>query len=245
MIKSVNLFGIFFLTLFFCCFGAGNAAAADVLVTVYERAVDLMINLKPVIFILAGFGLVGFAWMAIFNQISWKWFSNIAIGLFLVANMGLFVDTFTDLGKGTESHLKAKYNEQYKIIYNDTLNSDGSYKATEGSKENPSSQEAKDNTGTGGQSSSDELQSYKPSGGGDGSGGGQEPLAPVDNPDNEKQNCAAGTIWSSEKKTCISAFENNPVAEWAGKNMPVTSDPVKECEAKGGQWIYPTNSCSI
>lgn len=74
MIKSVNLFGIFFLTLFFCCFGAGNAAAADVLVTVYERAVDLMINLKPVIFILAGFGLVGFAWMAIFNQISWKWF---------------------------------------------------------------------------------------------------------------------------------------------------------------------------
>lgn len=244
MIKSVNLFKIFFLTVLFCSFGAGNAAADDVLETVYERAVDLMVNLKPVIFVLAGFGLVGFAWMAIFNQISWKWFSNIAIGLFLVANMGLFVDTFTNLGKGTESHLKAKYNEQYKIIYEDTLNRNGSYKATEGSKENPSSQEAKDNTGTGGQSSSDELQNYK-QGEGDGSGSGQGPLAPVDNPDNEKQDCAAGTIWSSEKKTCISVFENNPVSDWVNANAPGTSDPIKECEAKGGQWIYPTNSCSI
>ena len=33
-----------------------------------------------------------FAWGAIFNKISWKHFANIAIGLFLVANMGQLIE---------------------------------------------------------------------------------------------------------------------------------------------------------
>lgn len=53
-----------------------------------------LVSLKPIIYVFAGFGLIGFAFMAIFNKISWKWFSNIAIGLFLVANMGRFIEYF-------------------------------------------------------------------------------------------------------------------------------------------------------
>lgn len=68
------------------------------------RAACFLKQSKTVVFILAGFGLIGFAFMAIFNKISWKWFSNIAIGLFLVAVMGLFIDYFTTKdGKGTVS----------------------------------------------------------------------------------------------------------------------------------------------
>lgn len=245
--KNMDFLKFSFFVLCFVLCGIGDAAAeGDVLETVRARAVDLMINLKPVIFILAGFGLVGFAWMAIFNQISWKWFSNIAIGLFLVANMGLFVDTFTNLGKGTESKLKAEYGEQSLINYTDTLGNQGGYKATEGSTETPSAQTPQNNEGTGGNSSSDELPNYSGEEGteGNNSGGGQGPLLPQDNPDEAKINdCAAkGMIWSAEKKTCISLLEDAT----GGIKLPTTGgDPVKECEEKGGQWIYPANKCSI
>ncbi len=92
----------------------GDAYAADVLQTVRDKAASFLKGLQPVIFILAGFGLVGFAWMAIFNKISWKWFANIAMGLFLVANMGLFIDYFaTKSGAGREYHKKLDYGDYF------------------------------------------------------------------------------------------------------------------------------------
>ncbi len=75
-------------------FYTGEAWADDVMKTIRDRAADILVNLKPVIFVLGGFGLIGFAFAAIFGKISWKWFSHIAMGLFLVANMGLFIDYF-------------------------------------------------------------------------------------------------------------------------------------------------------
>ncbi len=92
--------GVLFLT-------TGEAYADDVLQAVRAQAVKVLSGLRPVIFILAGFGLIGFAWMAIFNKISWKWFANIAMGLFLVANMGLFIDYFA-----TKSGEKGTYSKE-------------------------------------------------------------------------------------------------------------------------------------
>ncbi len=66
----------------------------DVLDTVTRRAALTIASLKPIVYVFAGFGLIAFAWMAIFNKISWKWFANIAMGLFLVANMGRFIEYF-------------------------------------------------------------------------------------------------------------------------------------------------------
>ena len=61
---------------------------------------DTLVNftskiLKGLVYIFAGFGLIAFAWMAIFGKISWKWFANISIGLFLVAVTGMFISYFT------------------------------------------------------------------------------------------------------------------------------------------------------
>ena len=70
------------------------SSGADVLDTIIRRAAHIVSGLKPIVYIFAGFGLIAFAWMAIFGKISWKWFANIAIGLFLVANMGLFIEYF-------------------------------------------------------------------------------------------------------------------------------------------------------
>lgn len=64
----------------------------DVFSTITRRAARILVGLKPIVYTFAGFGLIGFAFMAIFNKISWKWFANIAIGLFLVANMGRLIE---------------------------------------------------------------------------------------------------------------------------------------------------------
>ncbi len=70
----------------------------DVLELVTRRAALAVVSLKPIVYIFAGFGLIAFAWMAIFNKISWKWFANIAMGLFLVANMGRLIEYFVGNG---------------------------------------------------------------------------------------------------------------------------------------------------
>ena len=76
------------------------AAEGSVFEKVRDKAASSLKDIKLVVYILAGFGLIGFSFMAIFNKISWKWFANIAISLFLLSVMGLFIDDFT----GTSKH---------------------------------------------------------------------------------------------------------------------------------------------
>ena len=70
-------------------------AANNIFSTIRSRIVQTLKDSHQLVYLLAGFGLIGFAFMAIFNKISWKWFTNIAIGLFLVAVMGMFISYFT------------------------------------------------------------------------------------------------------------------------------------------------------
>ncbi len=132
-----------FIILAVCLFALdASAASNNILVQVRNRAVSLLIALRPLIFLIAGFGLIGFAWGAIFGKINWKWFANIAIGLFLVANVGLFIDYFASNN--------GKYEELGYGKYLDT-----GYNATEGSSDDPKSQEDP-GEGTAGESESGE-----------------------------------------------------------------------------------------
>ena len=79
-------------------YGSGS----DVLETITRRAALAIVGLKPIVYVFAGFGLIAFAWMAIFGKLSWKWFANIAMGLFLVANMGRFIEYF--VAGGSDYH---------------------------------------------------------------------------------------------------------------------------------------------
>lgn len=105
----------------------------DVLETVTRRAALAVVSLKPIVYIFAGFGLIAFAWMAIFNKISWKWFANIAMGLFLVANMGrlieyfvaggdnhYYVGTWTSAKTGASSNQLANATKDSYYVYGDT-----------------------------------------------------------------------------------------------------------------------------
>lgn len=71
------------------------AAEGNIFSTIRSRAAQALKDSHQVVYLLAGFGLIGFAFMAVFNKISWKWFANIAIGLFLVAVMGMIISYFT------------------------------------------------------------------------------------------------------------------------------------------------------
>lgn len=71
------------------------AEEGNIFTTIATRAAQALKDMHKLVYLLAGFGLIGFAFMAIFNKISWKWFANIAIGLFLVAVMGMIISYFT------------------------------------------------------------------------------------------------------------------------------------------------------
>ena len=91
----------------------------DIFNTITRRAMLFLVSLKPIIYVFAGFGLIGFAFMAIFNKISWKWFSNIAIGLFLVANMGRFIEYFV-FPEGGVSNNQLSYGDYLNKGFADT-----------------------------------------------------------------------------------------------------------------------------
>ncbi len=97
----------------------GNTS--DVFQTLTRRAMRILVGLKPIVYTFAGFGLIGFAFMAIFNKISWKWFSNIAIGLFLVANMGRFIEYFVypDINGEVQAQ-KLSFGNYLRVGYADT-----------------------------------------------------------------------------------------------------------------------------
>ncbi len=66
------------------------------------KVLQLLIDLRVIAYIISGFGMVAFAYAAVFNKISWKHFSQIGIGLFMLAMIGPFIEYFS--GDGTVNH---------------------------------------------------------------------------------------------------------------------------------------------
>ncbi len=69
--------------------------ADNVFDTVTERMITTFKNVRAVIFIVGGFGLVGLGFAAIFGKVNWKWLAALASGLAIVAIAGAVVDYVT------------------------------------------------------------------------------------------------------------------------------------------------------
>ena len=94
MLKFLKAFGLMALVVFVC---TSNAMAADdVFTTVVNKGVDLFQEIRTVVFVLGGFGLVGLAVASIFGRPMWNWFAFLALGLVVVAVAGAIVSYFTD-----------------------------------------------------------------------------------------------------------------------------------------------------
>lgn len=72
------------------------------------KAATTLEDLRIIVYVIAGFGLIAFAFAAIFGKISFKHLSQIAIGLFLVSMTAPFIEYF--VGSGTD-----------KLVYGDYL----------------------------------------------------------------------------------------------------------------------------
>ena len=91
------------------------ANAGNIFKQIACKVMMFLIDLRVLAYIISGFGMVMFAWAAIFNKISWKHFSQIAIGLFMLSMIGPFITYFTgyeDIEKNLEygNYLGGKYN---------------------------------------------------------------------------------------------------------------------------------------
>ncbi|MDO5387125.1 MAG: hypothetical protein Q4F75_07655 [Pseudomonadota bacterium] len=76
------------------CANAGSGKT-KVFAQIACKALMFLIDLRVIAYVISGFGMVAFAYAAVFNKINWKHFSQIAIGLFLLAMIGPFISYFT------------------------------------------------------------------------------------------------------------------------------------------------------
>lgn len=76
-------------------------------VTIFDylacRITGVVRELRIIVYILAGFGMIAFAYGAIIGKISWKQLSNIAIGLFILSMTTSFIEYVTGATSGDSS----------------------------------------------------------------------------------------------------------------------------------------------
>ncbi|MDR1026575.1 MAG: TrbC/VirB2 family protein [Lactobacillus sp.] len=75
--------------------GDASAQANTLMGLAKEKTRNVFENVKTIIFIVGGFGLVGLAFAAIFGKVKWNWFAALAVGLAILAAAGSIVEYAT------------------------------------------------------------------------------------------------------------------------------------------------------
>lgn len=78
-------------------FGGGSGIFS----TAINKMLNLFGNVKLLLYVIAAFGLVGFAFMAIFGKVRWGWVCALAFGLAAVAAAGQIIDYVSQSGMGS------------------------------------------------------------------------------------------------------------------------------------------------
>ena len=83
---------------------AGFAQDGDnVFSTIGTRLKNTFQNVRTIIFIVGGFGLIGLGFAAIFGKIKWPWLAALACGLAIVALAGAMVEYVTKDTGGSDA----------------------------------------------------------------------------------------------------------------------------------------------
>ena len=106
MTKFLKYF-VFFavIALAFTAFEASAAMGdgSNVFDTIIMRMTTTFKNVRAVIFVIGGFGLVGLGFAAIFGKVRWSWLAALAAGLAIVAVAGAVVDYVTQKDSNQET----------------------------------------------------------------------------------------------------------------------------------------------
>ena len=85
----------------------------NVFSTILERLLNTFKNVRNVIFVVGGFGLIGLGLSAIFGKVKWPWLAALAAGLAVIALAGALIDYVTkaDAGSGDGSTYDATWDD--------------------------------------------------------------------------------------------------------------------------------------
>jgi len=83
--------------------GSGSGADGDIFTILQKKLYNTLRDLRQIVYVIAGFGLVVFAVAAIFNKISYKHLGYIMIGLSLLALMFPFLEYFSGYSLESEA----------------------------------------------------------------------------------------------------------------------------------------------
>ena len=88
--------------------GLGSKDAFSIVLT---RMVTTFRNVRSVIFVVGGFGLVGLAFAAIFGKVKWAWLAALAVGLAIVAIAGAVVDYVTQANSAQNVYTPSQFGD--------------------------------------------------------------------------------------------------------------------------------------
>ncbi len=90
---------------------AGGVGSKDAFSVVLTRMVTTFRNVRSVIFVVGGFGLVGLAFAAIFGKVKWAWLAALAVGLAIVAIAGAVVDYVTQADSAQNVYTPSQFGD--------------------------------------------------------------------------------------------------------------------------------------
>jgi len=90
--------------------GSSGEASGDIFTILQKKLYDTLVDLRKIVYVIAGFGLVVFSVAAIFNKISYKHLGYIMIGLSLLSLMFPFLEYFS--GYDADAMLAADMQKQ-------------------------------------------------------------------------------------------------------------------------------------
>ena len=71
---------------------------------VIEKGIEVFQNVRRIVFVLGGFGLMAASLGAIFGRINWKWYGGLLMGLMILAVAGAIIDYTTTTDGSSNSY---------------------------------------------------------------------------------------------------------------------------------------------
>lgn len=113
-VKYLSLFAIVsiaFLATDALASGTSSLGSEDAFSIILTRMVTTFRNVRSVIFVVGGFGLVGLAFAAIFGKVKWAWLAALAVGLAIVAIAGAVVDYVTQANSAQNVYTPSQFGD--------------------------------------------------------------------------------------------------------------------------------------
>ena len=82
---------------------ADTGSGTGIFQNAYNKMYTTFKNVRPIVYVLAGFGLIGISIGGIMGKIKWTWLASLAAALAILGMAEQIIDTATDESKGLDS----------------------------------------------------------------------------------------------------------------------------------------------